>query len=146
MTDNLAPPSPSRLSLSQEKQDRIWDYFQDNLPHYDVFQGRARYAFIARQIPSGARALNIGVGKGGLERLLLKNGVDTYSLDPSAVSIEKIRSALGSSERAQVGYSDRIPFPDRFFDIVIMSEVLEHLDDDVLQKTIHEVRRVLKDS
>jgi len=37
-----------------------------------------------------------------------------------------------------------MPFPDEHFDVVVMSEVLEHLDPDVFQTTLSEVRRVLR--
>ncbi len=46
--------------------------------------------------------------------------------------------------RAQVGFSQNIPFPDSQFDVVIMTEVLEHRTDDVLNATLGEVKRVLK--
>jgi SAM-dependent methyltransferase len=47
-------------------------------------------------------------------------------------------------ERAQVGYSQDLPFPNDRFDTVVMSEVLEHLDDDIRVKSLTEVCRVLK--
>jgi SAM-dependent methyltransferase len=51
---------------------------------------------------------------------------------------------LPIGKRAQAGYSQDLPFPDRHFDTVIMSEVLEHLDDAVRRATLGEVHRVLK--
>src|SRR6185312_3250597 len=51
---------------------------------------------------------------------------------------------LGLAEKARHGYSQDIPFNDGMFDVVIMSEVLEHLTDTVIASTLTEVHRVLK--
>jgi SAM-dependent methyltransferase len=100
--------------------------------------------FFAEQCRHGSRVLNIGVGSGYLERLLIDRRVNVFSLDPSADSIERLRVELKMGERAQCGYSQRMPFGDASFDKVIMTEVIEHLTEDVLHSTLDEVGRVLK--
>lgn len=126
-------------------QTKIWDHFQNDDEAGNVFiNALPRYAFIAQQIAPGMSVLNIGVGRGGLENILLKKGAVVSSLDPSESAIDRLRKQYELGERAQVGFSQDIPFPDSQFDIVVMSEVLEHLADDVLNSTLVEVRRVLK--
>lgn len=125
------------------EQDKIWEAFQNDESLVGGFAAEKRLAVIARSIPQGSRVLNIGVGNGYLEKLLAKKGAVVYCLDPSTKSIERIREQLGLGERAKVGYSQSIPFSDGLFDFVVMSEVLEHLDDAVLAETIVDVRRVL---
>jgi SAM-dependent methyltransferase len=88
--------------------------------------------------------LNIGVGDGTFERTAQARGLIVYALDPSAGAIERLRAALTLGDRAKVGYSQSIPWPDETFDAVVMSEVLEHLDASVFQATLAEVRRVLR--
>jgi SAM-dependent methyltransferase len=124
-------------------QDVIWDHFQNE--GVAAF-GRAnpRLEFLVRRLRSGERALNIGVGSGVLERLAAAKGVDIWALDPSERAIEKLREILPLGDRAQSGYSQKLPFPVEHFDVVIMSEVLEHLSEDVRQQTLGEVHRVLK--
>lgn len=126
-------------------QEKIWDYYQNNddIGNF-AFNADTRYRFIADRVSAEKKALNIGVGRGGLEALLLEKGVDVYCLDPSSDSINAIRKRFGVGERAQAGYSQKMPFTDGAFDVVIMSEVLEHLSDDVLLKTIDEIKRVLR--
>ncbi len=126
-------------------QIKIWDYFQNDESIGDAFAGaHARYKFLARHISQGMEVLNVGVGRGGLEAILLQKGAVVSCLDPSEKSIEIIRTQLPLGEHAQVGYSQSMPFADCRFDAVIMSEVLEHLNDEVLSSTLGEVSRVLK--
>ena len=131
------------MSLQQEEQDRIWTHYQvQNTGSFDLSYPRLRY--LAERCAPGTRVLNIGVGNGYLESLLVQRNVEVYSLDPSAESIRRLRQELGMGQRAQQGYSQRMPFTPDYFDIVIMTEVLEHLSADILHTTLDEVRRVLK--
>jgi SAM-dependent methyltransferase len=124
-------------------QDVIWDHFQNE--GVDAF-GRAdpRLEYLVRRLAPGEHALDIGVGSGLLETLAVRKGVEIWALDPSERAIDKLRARLGLGERAQVGYSQDLPFPNDRFDTVVMSEVLEHLDDDIRVKSLTEVCRVLK--
>lgn len=125
-------------------QTKIWEHFQNDSQAGEVaFSGRLRYEFLARRCGSGERVLNVGVGRGGFEELLVAAGADVSCLDPSETSIATLRQRLGLGDRAKVGFSQSMPFPDAAFDVVVMSEVLEHLDDDVLRATVAEARRVL---
>lgn len=127
------------------EQEKIWNHFQTPKSDIDIFRlSTPRYIYLANQVSTGAKALNIGVGRGGLERVLLERNVDVYCLDPGSAAIEHVRVEIGLGEKAQVGRSEAIPFSDASFDIVIMTEVLEHLEQTVLEKTISEVHRVLK--
>ena len=125
-------------------QDAIWDYFQnEGVASFDGSE--ARLSYLVKKIAPGSRVLNIGVGSGVFERLGLARGIDIHCIDPSKRAIESLREKLGIGEKARVGYSQEIPFCDHYFDVVVMSEVLEHLTDDVLERTIAEVHRVLAD-
>lgn len=125
------------------EQDRIWDYFQNEGLNDHAFP-EARQRFMLKHLKAGQVVLDIGVGSGALERLALTKGVDIHALDPSERAINRLREELNLGDKAIVGYAQQIPFADRQFDVVIMSEVLEHLDDRTLSKSLLEVWRVLK--
>ena len=88
--------------------------------------------------------MNIGIGAGTLEAISLAKGVNIHSVDPSTRAIERLRTTLNLGDKARVGYAESIPFPPETFDVVVMSEVLEHLDDSNLDGAFREVRRTLK--
>lgn len=124
-------------------QENIWDYFQnEGIDSFALSQGRLE--FLVKRLQPGTRALNIGVGNGALERMAVHKGVDIWCLDPNNRAIEAIQQRLPLGDKAQIGFSQAIPFPDEHFDVVIMSEVLEHLDEVVLEATLREVKRVLR--
>lgn len=124
-------------------QEKIWDHFQNE--GIDSFtQNQGRLEFLVRQLAPRARVLNIGVGNGVLETLAQAKGADVWSLDPNERAIERLRNSAQLGEKAQVGFSQSMPFQSAHFDIVVMSEVLEHLTDKVLTDTLVEVARVLK--
>ncbi|MEO5672872.1 MAG: class I SAM-dependent methyltransferase [Ramlibacter sp.] len=126
-------------------QSKIWDHYQNPGVEHDVFSDASpRYRFLARQAGQGAKVLNIGVGRGGLEALMVDNGAVVSCLDPSEKAVDFVRTAYGLGDRAKTGFSQAMPFGAGEFEVVVMSEVLEHLSDDVLDATLGEVNRVLK--
>jgi SAM-dependent methyltransferase len=131
------------MKTSSIEQEKIWEHFQnEGIESFSRSQGRLE--FLVRRLSPAKRVLNIGVGNGTLELLAVTKGVDIWSLDPSERAIDRLRQSLRMGEKAQVGYSQALPFPDSYFDTVVMSEVLEHLDEAVLETTLDEVHRVLR--
>jgi SAM-dependent methyltransferase len=94
-----------------------------------------------RQVESGSRVLNAGAGEGLFSSLLLeKSGllqlieIDySYGLYPRAC-VDRRQHMLGASLTA-------IPARNSAFDLVLCTEVLEHIVDDV--GALDEIRRVL---
>lgn len=125
-------------------QKKIWDYFQTDSNALLSFKARKRFNILAGRILIGESVLNIGIGNGRLERILSARGVNVYSLDPSETAVHLLSKALGLGDKARVGYADCIPFQDGHFDVVVMSEVLEHIDDKSLLISLAEVCRVLR--
>lgn len=102
----------------------------------------------------GQRVLDLGCGEGRHAiHLMLTDAVDIFAID---LSLQDITTA---SERAQpfidagqhsgsmqfgVANALQLPFTDGFFDVVICSEVLEHIED--YGGVLEEINRVLKPS
>ena len=78
------------------------------------------------------------IGPGNYPKIPIKNG---FFVDISDRAIENLKRLGG---RAVVGNATSLPFKDRFFDLVVALEVLEHIKDD--KKAFFEIARVLKPS
>src|ERR1700730_5254444 len=116
-------------------QEKIWDYFQTTGVE-SFSQSDARLRFVAEQIDTSASVLNIGVGNGSLEAFLSQKKVEVWSLDPSEKTIKRLRETQSIGARAKVGVSQSLPFESEMFDVVVMSEVLEHLEQQILDATL----------
>lgn len=126
------------------EQHRIWEHFQTT--RVDSFDhARGRYVAMARQVQrcSGGRVgrvLNVGIGAGVLERLLLQRGHRVASLDPGQQAVAMLAQ---EGVDARCGYAQQMPFDDASFDVVVASEVLEHIQPAVRVRVLAEIGRVL---
>lgn len=79
----------------------------------------------------GASALDIGCGSGILARALAERGAAVTGLDPDEASCAAAEKLCGGKARFLRLTAERAGEVPGDFDIVIMSEVLEHLEDDL---------------
>lgn len=125
-------------------QDRIWEHFQNCArPSFDGAAGRLDY-LVKRirtlQMRGQLKVLNIGTGNGYLEAQVQAEGWGSYSLDPSPSAIERLTQR---GIHGKVGRIERMPFSDGMFDVVVVSEVLEHIPENLLPAALQEIQRVL---
>ncbi len=126
-----------------EQYDVLWDHLQ--VAQAEVFSGsRGRLRSLAKLASRSNPVLNVGIGGGFLEQELLAHGASVYSVDPSPCSVSLLNTRLGLVDRARVGRVEKLPFDDIFFGTVVISEVMEHLTDEVLHQGLIEIARVLR--
>ena len=85
--------------------------------------------------------LNIGIGDGYLEEQLLGFGCNVFALDPDAASVQRMNE---KGVQVRVGFIEQMTFEPGSFDVVVTSEVLEHLSDEQRPRALAEVRRMLR--
>lgn len=108
---------------------RVWDCIKND-PN-----GAARVAAIRAVIPADAHAiLDLGCGIGSLT-----NTIDA----PMVVGLDRARTPLASvtTERVQ-GSIAALPFKTGTFDCVVVTDVLEHLDEETLVAAVAEILRL----
>jgi len=104
--------------------------------YFKVVARAVCHAFVPEKV------LDIGCAKGYLVSLLDESGVDAYGVDVSSYAIscapEKIKNKLFALDISK----KRFPFPDNLFDLIIILEVVEHLNS--FEHLSGEIRRTLK--
>lgn len=103
-------------------------------PHYD---------FLYQQIEGGnLKILDFGCGEGLFAWLLTHKVkiVYAFDVDPRKIGEAKKRFPEVQFFCGQPG--QRLPFPNSFFDAIVTSHILEHVQNE--SETIHEITRILK--
>jgi SAM-dependent methyltransferase len=106
-------------------------------------EGRLRWT-VETFLPGcqGKRILEVGCGDGKLLALFPRTN-EVYGIEASTTGVEKC-GALGIRAQCLDVSSEPLPFPDDYFDFVIILETLEHLMNPYY--AMLEIRRVLKEN
>ena len=118
-------------------------------PDYFWFAGKRRLTLALLQHhlarypspPHRRRILDVGCGPGHDSRDLNAVG-DVYGLDASFTALQLYRDTYGTHDALVCADGERFPFRDASFDLIVLYDVLEHVDDDVA--ALQNCRRVLK--
>jgi 2-polyprenyl-3-methyl-5-hydroxy-6-metoxy-1,4-benzoquinol methylase len=96
-----------------------------------------------KEIPAGAKVLDVGCGTAHLTKWIQDKGYDVYGLEPSE-EMYRYAKANFPDMKIEKGISSELPYPDGYFDFVIAFEVLRYLYRKENIKTYHEINRILK--
>jgi SAM-dependent methyltransferase len=112
------------------EQEHIWGQVK-NLP--DIQEKVRRFT---QTIPEDVETiLDVGCGDGAITNELARRWLVT--------GVDSSRAALAHVEGdAMLASAEKLPFPDRSFDLVMSSQMLEHLDDATYELAMGELRRV----
>src|SRR3990167_5828287 len=84
------------------------------------------------------RVLDVGCGLGTLVKLLRQYGVDAYGVDNAIVLLEK----FWKEPYFFLGDARKIPFENKYFDVVFSSDFFEHVKEVDIDTTANEMKRV----
>src|SRR3990170_5785855 len=122
-----APTAPTREQVALGHPSYVWRSGQDR-----------RLNLIRRYVPlEGARVLDIGCGIGTYVRRLGELSDRVYGIGVDAARVRR-----GDLDSLAVGVSERLPFAGGSFDMVLLNEVIEHVQDDA--ETLREACRVAR--
>lgn len=131
------------------------DWWADQSPFLGLLRSNAvRVPFFVKHFPKTGRhnswlsVLDVGCGGGFLSEALAKLDYNVTGIDLSESAIINAKNHAQSQGLKNINYmvgsALNLPFPDASFDVVVASDVLEHIPD--IDKTISEISRVLKPS
>lgn len=115
---------------------------------YKSAHGRALERYVEGSIrrlldpQPGERVLDIGCGEGNHLLLFNKLGLSINGLDPSPYLLDRARERLGHRCTLKKGTAEDLPFSDNEFDLAVMINTLEFVDDPV--EALKEAGRVAR--
>jgi len=154
MTETFPPPSePSATPDALPTRGRVlvhaatvYDLVQ---PLVTLGQEARLNRWLAEQfeLPAGARVLDVGCGTGLLTSRIAQRHpqVEVIGIDASRPMIRVAERKRASANcRFQQALGEDLPFPDRSFELVSSALFFHHVDLELKQQTLQEIRRVLK--
>ena len=122
----------------QEFYESLWDELPEGLEPPDF---EARRAFLLGHVRSGQRVLDLGCGEGAFTAVLAAAGAQAVGVEVAERAVARARAAHPGLQFVHVPIEQPLPFADGSFDVVWVSEVLEHVADTA--RFLSEARRVL---
>ena len=94
-----------------------------------------------KKINKKGRILDVGCATGFLLDQARKQGWEVYGVELSAWAVDYAKNKLQLPNITQGSLKDA-NYPDNFFDVVVLKDVIEHLTDP--KETLEQIRHVLK--
>ncbi len=132
-------------SISNKNSGSLWDNL--NFSRSEKLQNSSIYLDKLSQVlrllkNKGGNLLDIGFGKGVIERELKNSDFSLFGIDISKKSVNELKESMkGNFVKGDVL---KIPFGSKLFDFVLCLDVLEHISPFNTFKALREINRVSK--
>lgn len=121
--------TPDRAEVALGNPSFVWRFGQDR-----------RLSLIRSYAPlEHARILDIGCGLGVYVRKFREFSDQVYGID---IDPKRLREGARTTPGLMLAVGEHLPFHDALFDLVVLNEVIEHVQDD--RATIAEALRILR--
>lgn len=88
--------------------------------------------------------LDLGCGTGNDTLYLVERGFKVIACDYSETALDKIKKELNKVETRLVDISEKLPFGDNCFDLIIADLSLHYFDTKTTNNIMNEIKRILK--
>ncbi len=121
-----------------------WYPESEREPLHEHYEEQLRWV-LAQANWQGARVADIGTGKGRFAIACARQGAKVYALDIAPEMLDEAGRAAkraGARVRFVRGDAENLPYPDRFFDIVLCMETIMHVPHP--EQLVREVARIVR--
>ncbi len=99
------------------------------------------YQLIRKNLKPKMKVLEIGAGTGTHTSVLIETGASVTVLDISSISLEVLKFKLGNQIKTICADMNKMPLPNKTFDIIVCAGSLSYVD---LDSVLSEIMRLLK--
>jgi 2-polyprenyl-3-methyl-5-hydroxy-6-metoxy-1,4-benzoquinol methylase len=114
------------------------DYGKDKK---NIYRNMKWYVQEIKKYKKDGRYLDVGCAYGYAMEIAQEKGFKVYGIDPSEYAISQARKMF--PKNAWTTYLSDIKFDDRYFDVISLFDVFEHLQNP--KKDLQKIKKVLKD-
>lgn len=122
------------------------DFWNKSYETYST-DGQVYSSWLDKYIPvidrCKTKVLDLGCGIGYDSYYLTQRGLDVVACDFSEVALERIKENVQNVEIKLLDISQKLPFEDNSFDLVIADLSLHYFDEKTTEKIMNEIRRIL---
>lgn len=143
-----------KICWDDEKVSRLWNYYSTTVPYSEIYFSKLFGTKLLTKsglpLDQELLVLDFGCGPGNIWDHLQSLGAKwKYTgVDFSSEAVAQIQHKAGTSSHfVGAHHITGLPtlFPSCSFDVILLFEVLEHLNDSYLENTLSEAGRLLKD-
>ncbi len=124
--------------------DKLKDYYEDGNKNNQGYRYIMREAIMLYQGVQFTKILDIGCGVGSFLDAVSPFGFEQYGLEASEYGLKRCKEKGFNVQAFFLEENTRLPFKDNTFSLVVMNQVIEHVEKPVGQYSIKEIIRVLE--
>ena len=131
--------------MQDDKLKKLYDELYDNGYHrsFQLSHSRNLIEIIEKTVSKNSIILDVGCSHGLAVDMLKKKGYNSYGIDIADKAIEYCKQRGLST--CKCCSADNITFEDNFFDVILSTDVLEHIPTSMVNTVVNEFNRVTKD-
>ncbi|MBI5413853.1 class I SAM-dependent methyltransferase [Candidatus Peregrinibacteria bacterium] len=134
-----------QIKWTPENVTRFWDFTSQFHELYFTYQfGDLIVDKLKKYFGSAHTVLDYGCGTGDIIPHLLRLGVDVTGIDFSPESVELVNNKFNNEPHFRGAFClDEVLKKNEKFDAIMLVEVIEHLDDEYLDRTFEDIKKLI---